>query len=63
MLIKNLKDYTFEFDEDDKVLEIIEEAKKESVKLDKIRMLSLMRFMIRILARLSVRHVKKSLIS
>lgn len=56
MLIKNLKDYTFEFDEDDKVLEIIEEAKKESVKLDKIRMLSLMRFCLRVLSRLSVKH-------
>jgi len=54
---KELKDYEFIWQDDNKTLVI---AKKDAVEdfimIDKIRMLSLMRFIIRVLAHLSTKH-------
>lgn len=60
MIQKELKDYKFGFAEDIKVLRVWETRKQKYIELDKVRMLSLMRFMIRVLQRLSVhkRHAK-----
>lgn len=58
---KELKDYTFNWNEITKTLAIHENSMglEDFVLLDKVRMLSLMRFMIRVMQHLSVhKHAK-----
>jgi hypothetical protein len=54
MIEKELKDYRWVYDEELKRLAIIDAVNHERVVMDKVRMLSLARFIIRVLARLSV---------
>jgi len=65
MTIKRvLKDYTWEFDLDKKVLilnrDLYGVQEQLTFEMDKIRMLSLMRFMVRVLARLSIHKRNKA---
>ena len=59
---KELKDYEFTWDEELKMLLIGDNRTRLAVMVDKVRMLSLMRFMIRVMQHLSVhkRHEKIS---
>jgi hypothetical protein len=59
-MIKKLKDYSFSWNEEKKLLTIADNRLSESdfVQVDKVRMLSLMRFIFRVLAHLSVKHRK-----
>jgi len=62
MITRQLKDYTFEFDEEERTLRIIDNEVGSEVVLDKIRMFSLFRFLIRISQRMTTkRRVVKQL--
>lgn len=66
MIIKNLKQHKWSFDEDTKELTIsryvvdekLKSGYEEKVTIDRVRMFSLMRFMIRVMARLSTKRRK-----
>jgi hypothetical protein len=58
MITKKLKDYEFYFE--NKVLKLYNKHTEETFVLDKVRMLSLMRFMIRVMQHLSVQHHAKN---
>lgn len=61
MIFKKLKTHTFVFSEEKKTMEIIAHYGKHggfSVVIDKVRMLSLMRFLIRVMARMATPHRK-----
>lgn len=65
MITKELKDYTFDWSDEKKSLAIIERSNQDNTSvgmvMDKVRMLSLMRFMIRVMQHLSVhKHAKIS---
>jgi hypothetical protein len=63
MITKELKDYTFTWNDVTRTLTIARNSYYEDnfIPLDKVRMLSLMRFMIRVMQHLSVhRHAKIS---
>ena len=56
MITRELKDYTFEFDEEEKTLKICERLTPDTIILDKVRMFSLFRFLIRISQKMTTKR-------